>query len=205
MAFAIALHNFPEGMVIGASYASDLASGGVGSLAVAIVIGLHNVPEGMSVAVPLAAGGMKKWKATLITAATGVPTILGAMLGYFLGILSPVSLAISLSFASGAMLYVVFGELLPESILMWRSKAPAIAMLAGLLVGVLILFCRTSPDGVFPRRASRKTEHENVAPPSGGAVFFRVFGRISLAVLRYPRQRRMVGCETAHHEQQGRL
>ena len=38
------------------------------------------------------------------------------------------------------MLYVVFGELLPESILMWRSKAPAIAMLAGLLVGVLILF-----------------------------------------------------------------
>ena len=81
MAFAIALHNFPEGMVIGASYASDLASGGVGSLAVAIVIGLHNVPEGMSVAVPLAAGGMKKWKATLITAATGAPTILGAMLG----------------------------------------------------------------------------------------------------------------------------
>ena len=189
MAFAIALHNFPEGMVIGASYASDLASGGVGSLAVAIVIGLHNVPEGMSVAVPLAAGGMKKWKATLITAATGAPTILGAMLGYFLGTLSPVSLAISLSFASGAMLYVVFGELLPESILMWRSKAPAIAMLAGLLVGVLILFCRTGPDGVFPRRASRKTEHENVAPPSGGAVFFRVFGRISLAVLRYPRQR----------------
>lgn len=60
VAFAIALHNFPEGMVIGASYASDLASGGVGSLAVAIVIGLHNVPEGMSVAVPLAAGGMKK-------------------------------------------------------------------------------------------------------------------------------------------------
>lgn len=40
----------------------------------------------------------------------------------------------------GAMLYVVFGELLPESILMWRSKAPAFAMLAGLLVGVVVLF-----------------------------------------------------------------
>ena len=49
-------------------------------------------------------------------------------------------LALSLSFASGAMLYVVFGELLPESILIWRSKAPAFAMLAGLLVGVVILF-----------------------------------------------------------------
>ena len=140
MAFAIGLHNFPEGMVIGASYANDAVNGGAGGLAVAVVIGLHNVPEGMSVAVPLVAGGMKKWKATLLTALTGAPTVLGAMLGYFLGTLSPVSLAISLSFASGAMLYVVFGELLPEAILMWRSKAPAFAMLAGLLVGVLILF-----------------------------------------------------------------
>lgn len=127
-------------MVIGVSYASDVVSGGIGSLAIAIVIGLHNVPEGMSVAVPLAAGGMKKVRATLITAVTGAPTILGAIVGYLLGALSPVWLAVSLSFASGAMLYVVFGELLPESILMWRSKAPAFAMLAGLLVGLLILY-----------------------------------------------------------------
>lgn len=90
MAFAIALHNFPEGMVIGASYASDEVAGGVSSgLATAIVIGLHNVPEGMAVSVPLVAGGMKKWKATILTAITGAPTILGAMLGYFLGTLSP--------------------------------------------------------------------------------------------------------------------
>ncbi len=140
MAFAIALHNFPEGMVIGASYASDTVTGGIGGLATAIVIGLHNIPEGMAVSVPLVAGGMKKIKATVLTAVTGSPTILGAMLGYFLGTLSPVSLALSLGFASGAMLYVVFGELLPESILMWRSKAPAFAMLAGVLVGVIILF-----------------------------------------------------------------
>lgn len=140
MAFAIALHNFPEGMVIGASYASDEVTGGVGGLATAIVIGLHNIPEGMAVSVPLVAGGMKKLKATLLTAVTGIPTILGAMFGYFLGTLSPVMLALSLSFASGAMLYVVFGELLPEAILMWRSKAPAFAMLVGLLVGVVILF-----------------------------------------------------------------
>lgn len=140
MAFAIALHNFPEGMVIGASYASDAVTGGIGGLATAIVIGLHNIPEGMAVSVPLVAGGMGKAKATFLTAITGASTILGAMLGYFLGSLSPVSLALSLSFASGAMLYVVFGELLPESILMWRSKAPAFAMLAGLLVGVVILF-----------------------------------------------------------------
>lgn len=143
MAFAIALHNLPEGMVIGASYAKDEASALISAssgLAMAVVIGLHNIPEGMSVSVPLVSGGMSKVKATLLTALTGAPTIIGAMLGYGLGSLSPMSLAVSLSLASGAMLYVVFGELLPESILMWRSKAPAFAMLVGLLVGVVILY-----------------------------------------------------------------
>ena len=141
MAFAIALHNLPEGMVIGASYAKDEVVSFTGSgFVIALVIGLHNIPEGMSVSVPLISGGMNKLKAALITALTGAPTVLGAMLGYFLGSLSPLWLSLSLSFASGAMLYVVFGELLPESILMWRSKAPAAATLAGVLVGVLILF-----------------------------------------------------------------
>ena len=142
MAFAIALHNLPEGMVIGATYAKEAVSSLTfsGGLTMAIVIGLHNIPEGMSVSVPLAAGGMSRVKAALVTAATGIPTVLGAMLGYYLGTISPISLALSLSFASGAMLYVVFGELLPEAILMWRSKAPAYAMLVGLLVGVIILY-----------------------------------------------------------------
>ena len=141
MAFAIALHNLPEGMVIGASYAKDEVVSFTGSgFVIALVIGLHNIPEGMSVSVPLISGGMNRIKAAFVTALTGVPTVLGAMLGYFLGSLSPLWLTLSLSFASGAMLYVVFGELLPESILMWRSKAPAAAMLVGLLVGVLILF-----------------------------------------------------------------
>ncbi len=142
MALAIALHNLPEGMVIGASYANDGAnvSGMTGGLAIAIVIGLHNIPEGMAVSVPLISGGMGKVKASFITAATGIPTVLGAMLGYLLGTISPIGLSISLSFASGAMLYVVFGELLPESILMWRSKAPGFAMLSGLMIGIIILF-----------------------------------------------------------------
>ncbi|MGN0488346.1 MAG: ZIP family metal transporter [Ruminococcus sp.] len=142
MACAIALHNLPEGMVIGASYAQDKTVGFTisGGLILAIVIGLHNIPEGMSVSVPLIAGGMKKPRAVLLTAATGAPTIIGAMLGYSLGSMGPMSLAISLSFASGAMLYVVFGELLPEAILMWRSKFPAFGMLIGLLVGMVIIF-----------------------------------------------------------------
>lgn len=142
MACAIALHNLPEGMVIGSSYAQDNAVGFTltGGFVMAVVIGLHNIPEGMSVSVPLIAGGMNRGKAVLITAATGAPTIIGAMLGYSLGSLGPLSLALSLSFASGAMLYVVFGELLPEAILMWRSKLPAFGMLIGVLVGMVIIF-----------------------------------------------------------------
>ncbi len=142
MACAIALHNFPEGMVIGASYAGTEADSLFAGSAflLAVVIGLHNIPEGMAVAVPLISGGMRKGRAILITAASGFPTMLGALVGYGVGQLSPLALALSLSFASGAMLYVVFGELLPESILIWKSKLPACAMMVGVLLGILIIY-----------------------------------------------------------------
>jgi ZIP family zinc transporter len=142
MAAAIALHNVPEGMVIGASFATTANEilSNRGGLIMAIVIGLHNIPEGMAVAVPLISGGMSKWRAVGITALSGSPTILGALLGFFLGTLSPTALVISLSFASGAMLYVVFGELLPESILMWKSKLPAAMVVLGMLIGLIIIY-----------------------------------------------------------------
>lgn len=142
MAAAIALHNVPEGMVIGASFARTV--GGVqlnrGGLTMAIIIGVHNIPEGMAVAVPLISGGMSKWRSVMTTALTGFPTVLGALLGYSLGTMGPMALALSLSFASGAMLYVVFGELLPESILMWRSKLPAATTIIGMLTGLIIIY-----------------------------------------------------------------
>ena len=80
MACAIALHNVPEGMTIGASYASNDGVMGSAALVLAVLIGLHNIPEGMAVSVPLISGGMAKWKAVLVTASTGIPTILGALL-----------------------------------------------------------------------------------------------------------------------------
>ena len=140
MASAIALHNVPEGMTIGASYASNDGAMGNAALILAILIGLHNIPEGMAVSVPLISGGMNKWKAVLITAASGIPTILGALLGYMLGEIGPMGLCMSLGFASGAMLYVVFGEILPQSILMYHSKLPAFSTIVGILVGIMIIF-----------------------------------------------------------------
>ena len=140
MASAIALHNVPEGMTIGAAYASDNGVMGSAAIVLAILIGLHNIPEGMAVSVPLIAGGMPKWKAVLITASSGIPTIVGALLGYMLGEIGPLGLALSLGFASGAMLYVVFGEILPQAILMYHSKRPAFSAIGGMLVGLFIIF-----------------------------------------------------------------
>ena len=143
MMLAIALHNLPEGMVIGASYA--LSEDAIKSLftgsgfIMAIVIGLHNIPEGMAVSVPLISGGMGRIKSVILTALSGLPTVFGALLGFALGGINDIMLVLSLGFASGAMLYVVFGELLPESILMWRSKLPAFALFFGLITGFLLV------------------------------------------------------------------
>lgn len=137
MACAIALHNIPEGMVIGAS---SISSGGtLNGILIAIIIGVHNIPEGMAVSVPLISGGMKKFQSILITAATGIPTVIGAILGFYIGGASPIGLAISLALASGAMLYVVLGELLPEAFLMFKSKLPALFVLFGVMLGLILV------------------------------------------------------------------
>ena len=140
MACAIALHNLPEGMTIGASYASN---GGVldrSAFVLAVILGLHDIPEGMAISVPLISGGMSRGKAVILTALSGLPTVLGALIGYAIGGMGAVGLALSLGFASGAMLYVVFGEILPQAILMYHSKLPAFSAIIGMLVGILIIF-----------------------------------------------------------------
>lgn len=140
MACAIALHNIPEGMTIGASFAiSDSLMLGSGMI-MAVLIGLHNIPEGMAVSVPLISGGMGRVRAVLLTALCGLPTLFGAWLGLWLGDIGPEGLCSSLGFAGGAMLYVVFGEIMPEAYLIYRSKLPAFAFMVGLALGMLMIF-----------------------------------------------------------------
>ncbi len=140
MACAIALHNLPEGMTIGASFANTKGVLEGSALVLAILIGLHNIPEGMAICVPLINGGIKRRQAILITALSGAPTIIGALVGYMIGDIGEIGLALSLSFASGAMLYVTFGEILPQSILMYRSKLPAFFVIIGILVGLIVIY-----------------------------------------------------------------
>ncbi|WP_251198545.1 ZIP family metal transporter [Anaerotardibacter muris] len=140
IACAIALHNIPEGMSIGASYNIDTAGEVSMALVLAVLIGIHNIPEGMAVSVPLVAGGMGRVKAALLTAASGFPIVLGAWVGFWLGDIGAMGLACSLGFASGAMLYVVFGEIIPQAVLMYRSKLPAFFVILGMLIGLCIIY-----------------------------------------------------------------
>ncbi|MDE7262297.1 MAG: ZIP family metal transporter, partial [Oscillospiraceae bacterium] len=140
LAAAVALHNMPVGMAIGASFAGNAAPGHTAGILAALIIGLHNIPEGMSIATPLLAGGSRTAGAVGIAALSGLPTILGALLGYSAGTMNPLLLAVSLSFAAGAMLYVIFGELLPESEGLWRGRMGGLSTMLGLLLGMALIF-----------------------------------------------------------------
>ncbi len=135
LAAAVALHNMPVGMAIGATFASR-----EGGVLAALIIGLHNIPEGMSIAAPLLAGGSRPGNAVGIAALSGLPTILGALIGYGAGTMNPLLLAISLSFAAGAMLYVIFGELLPEAEHLWQSRLSGLSTMLGMLLGMALIF-----------------------------------------------------------------
>lgn len=143
LAAAVALHNMPVGMAIGATFAG--AAGGMahGGILAALIIGLHNIPEGMSIAAPLLTGGSRPAGAVGIAAVSGIPTILGALLGYSAGAMSPALLGAALSFAAGAMLYVIFGELLPEAEHLWQHKLSGGATMLGMLLGMALIFSHT--------------------------------------------------------------
>ncbi len=140
LAAAVALHNMPVGMAIGATFAGAAQAAGHGGILAALLIGLHNIPEGMSIAAPLLTGGSSPARAIGIAALSGVPTILGALLGYSMGTMNPLLLGISLSFAAGAMLYVIFGELLPESENLWQNRLSGLATMLGMLLGMALIF-----------------------------------------------------------------
>jgi len=134
MMFALGIHNVPEGMAMGAA---GNVEGGLG-VTLAFMIALHNIPEGMAMATPLISGGFGKWKTVLLSLLTGFTTIFGAMIGMLIGGISDLALALSFAFAGGAMLYVVFGEMLPHSIVASKSRMPAVVMLTGIVLGFLI-------------------------------------------------------------------
>ena len=118
MLFAVTLHNIPEGMAVGVAYAGALMGSGItsaGALALALGIAIQNFPEGAIISMPLRAEGMKKPKAFLCGVLSGIVEPIGGALTVLLAAQVSGFLPYLLSFAAGAMLYVVIEELIPES------------------------------------------------------------------------------------------
>ena len=118
MVLAVTLHNIPEGMAVGVVYAGYLAGTAqitaAGALELSLGIAIQNFPEGAIISMPLRAEGMKKGRAFWGGVLSGIVEPIGAVLTILAaGIVVP-ALPYLLSFAAGAMLYVVVEELIPE-------------------------------------------------------------------------------------------
>jgi len=131
---AVSLHNIPEGIAIGAGGSHNYNLGAL----LALMIAIHNIPEGMAIAAPLLAGGIGKGKVVFLAALSGATTLLGGLIGTLIGSISSYAVAISLSAAGGAMLYVVYGEIIPQSIIMTKNRTASIITLFGIIVGLLV-------------------------------------------------------------------
>ena len=136
VSIGLALHNFPEGLAIGSGFGASLTLG----YSLAIAICFHDIPEGISMAIPMKNGGMKKSKVIFYVFISGITTGIGAFCGALVGGFSKQIISLCLSFAAGAMLYIVSGELVPESNKLWNGRSTAIGNIIGFLLGMVALY-----------------------------------------------------------------
>jgi len=129
--FAIILHNIPEGMAIGVSFASgDLNVG----LPLTTAIAIQDFPEGLAIALALRTTGLSAWRSILVAAASGLMEPLGALVG--LGISSGLAVAypVSLGLAAGAMIFVVSHEVIPETHRNGHQTPATVGLMGGFAV-----------------------------------------------------------------------
>jgi ZIP family zinc transporter len=130
----IALHNFPEGIAIGATFSNDIKL----AISILFIIAIHDIPEGISVFVPLYASGMKFYKIILLIALSGLPTGIGAVVGSLIGVMGLSYNSMSLGFASGSMLYICVSELSFEAKELYNRKIISVAYILGLIIGMIL-------------------------------------------------------------------
>ena len=120
LALAVTIHNLPEGMAVGVAIAGAMGAGGNGitiaaALALSLGIAIQNVPEGAIISMPLRAAGNSRGRSFLIGALSGIVEPIGGALVILLASAVTGIMPYMLSFAAGAMLYVVIEELVPEA------------------------------------------------------------------------------------------
>lgn len=138
LVLAITLHNIPEGLAVGVAFGAAAAGHPAASLgaaiALAIGIGIQNFPEGAAVSVPLRREGMSRTKSFLCGQASGMVEPIAGVLGAAAVIVMQPILPYALSFAAGAMIYVVAEELIPESQAGRHSDIPTIGVMLGFAI-----------------------------------------------------------------------
>jgi ZIP family zinc transporter len=107
----IAFHNLPEGLAIGSTLVESRSL----ALSLSLLMLVHNIPEGIAVGLPLRLSGMSVLKVLFLAFLTGMPTAVGAVLGTAVGSISTEMIALCISFAGGAMLYISIKELIPAA------------------------------------------------------------------------------------------
>ena len=142
MVLAVTLHNIPEGMAVGVVFAGAIAQNtGItmaGAIALAIGIAIQNFPEGAIISMPLKSEGMSKSKAFLYGTLSGIVEPIGAILTICLTNLVVPILPYLLSFAAGAMIYVVVEELIPESQTGEHSNIGTIGVAIGFVIMMIL-------------------------------------------------------------------
>ena len=142
MVFAVTLHNIPEGMAVGVSFAGTLMENtGItlaGAFALAIGIAIQNFPEGAIISMPLKAEGMSKGKAFLYGTLSGIVEPIGAIITILLTSTVIPILPYVLAFAAGAMIYVVVEELIPESQVGEHSNIGTIGVAIGFTIMMIL-------------------------------------------------------------------
>lgn len=142
MVLAVVLHNIPEGMAVGISCAVAAKSGDptlvTGAFALALGVGIQNFPEGAAISLPLHQQGAKKTTAFALGAVSGMmEPIFGVLTVLAVGTVE-VLLPWLLSFAAGAMLYVVVEELIPEANLNRKYHSGTLGVLSGFLLMMIL-------------------------------------------------------------------
>ena len=142
MVFAVTLHNIPEGMAVGVTFAGALTQNAgitmAGAFALAIGIAIQNFPEGAIISMPLKSEGMSKSKAFLYGTLSGIVEPIGAIITILLTNAVVPMLPYLLAFAAGAMIYVVVEELIPESQAGEHSNIGTIGVAIGFVVMMIL-------------------------------------------------------------------
>ena len=135
--FAIAIHNFPEGLAAGVGFGTGLTTE---ALIIAGGIALQNIPEGMVIIGPMLSCGISKKKTFFIASITGFIEVIGTLLGYFAVSISNAILPFALAFAGGTMLYIISDEMIPETHSHGSERGATYALLAGFCLMLLVDF-----------------------------------------------------------------